>query len=150
MTMHAWRNNTAAYCGICTTGYALRPTRVCATRRNQLLTVAVPAKNCLAIVGICLPLQAVLGDPPGILPDLDRADALQDDSERGPARRMHRLKDISAHLMVETTANQRAQRALQPRAHPSIQTTGWTPGYTVDFCITPPRTEASGWRGPPR
>ena len=115
---------------------------------QQLLTITVTAKNSLTTIGGFSPLQAVLGYQPGILPDLDRTDALQDDSEGGVTRHMYRLREIAVQSMVETTAKERAQRALRSRTRPAIQTTDWKVGDTVEFFRTPSHKEASGWRGP--
>ena len=79
--------------------------------QDMLLTIAITAKNCLTTVGRYSPMNAVLGYQPGILPDLDRGDALQDDStNNGVSRHAHRLHEIAIQNMVEVTARERAQR----------------------------------------
>ena len=92
-------------------------------------------------------MQAALGYQPGILPDLDQRDALYD-SPDGFTRHAHRLREIAVQSMVETTARERAQRALRSKTRPAIEVTEWKIGDTVEFFRATGNKEASGWRGP--
>ena len=74
------------------------------------------------------------GRVPNLLPSIDQPDATNEDSLSlpGTIRHCHRLCEISVQAMVEETALQRTQHALQTRTLPAGEREGYQVGDLVE------------------
>ena len=73
------------------------------------------AKNSLFTVGGITPTQALFGRQPAILPDMEQVLSNLDDTNGTPdglSRGRHRMREIAAQTMIETTAHNRVELAL--------------------------------------
>ena len=72
---------------------------------DDILAMAVMAKNCMITVGQYSPQTAVFGTQPGILPDQDREQSHLEDAEDGIlSRNTHRLREIALQEIITITA----------------------------------------------
>ncbi len=117
---------------------------------KYVLSEATFCSNALLSVNGSTPYNAVYGRVPNLLPSIDQPDAINEDSLNlpGTIRHCHRLREISVQAMVEETALQRTQRALQTRTLPAGEREGYQCGDLVDFYREPGTKDASGWIGP--
>ena len=109
---------------------------------EQVMDEAVMAKNQLLTVGGVTPYQAVLGTMPRLLPEADRPTITEDLSD------ISRLRELALSTMVETTSQQRLNRAMKHRARPAGERFDYRPGQLVDLHRPANQKTASGWRGP--
>ena len=110
------------------------------------------AKNALLTIGRETPYRAVMGRDHIILQDFEPISETQlDDMSAGiPGTSRHhmRVRDISVQSIVQQTAIQRLERALNSKARLPIEQLDLQPGDLVDFWRKPATKDESGWRGP--
>ena len=119
--------------------------------KERLLSVCLTAKNSLFTVGKSTPMQAVFGRQPAVLPNLEQGDALLDDTNTGPdgvSRHSIRLREIALDNMIQTTAVERAARALRSKTRRSGHDESYVQGDKVEIYRAPANKDTSGWRGP--
>ena len=92
---------------------------------KQLLAEATFGGNCLITHNGASAFNARMGYQPAMLPDLT---ALPDDTQAGPVRYNHRIREVSLQKIVESTALERINRAL--RSHTT------TPGEVADYKLS--------------
>ena len=119
--------------------------------REHILTCALTAKNCMFTVGDTTPTVAVFGRQSPILPNIERLGSTLDDTHTGPdgtSRSRFRLQEIATQQMAETTAIERAQRALTSKTRPTLESKQLELGSEVEFYRNPGQKDTQGWRGP--
>ena len=112
--------------------------------KEQLLALAVNAKNTLTTVGGYTPQQAVFGQQSALLPDMTMGIAASEDDDRST----YRLREIALQSMLQATSMERVRRASKSRTQLSTKASEQHVGQIVEFYRDPPHKEASGWRGP--
>jgi len=109
-------------------------------------------KNLLLSVGGGSPYVALYGRVPPLLAEFEPASECQlDDTSAGIpgiSRSHHRLREVTVTSMVELTAKQRIQRALNSKTRISQEQLTLEKGDQIDFYRTPATKDESGWRGP--
>ena len=105
---------------------------------DDILAMAVMAKNCMITVGQYSPQTAVFGTQPGILPDQDREQSHLEDAEDGIlSRNTHRLREIALQEIITITARQRVKAAQNSRTRQAIQVNQYKFGDNVEFWRNP-------------
>ena len=118
---------------------------------DHILSCALTAKNSLFTVGDSTPMMATFGRQPAVLPNIEQATSMLDDSHTGPdglSRGRHRIRELAVLDMVETTAAERARRAANSKTRTSAQAAGLQAGEMVEFHRSPGQKETVGWKGP--
>ena len=109
-------------------------------------------KNLMTSVGGSSPYQAVFGRVPPILSEFEPASETQIDDLSagipGISRHHHRLREVTVEGMVDLTAKQRMERALNSKTRLAHEQLALQQGDQVDFHREPSTKDESGWRGP--
>ena len=114
---------------------------------QQILSEAIFAGNALISVNSTTPYNALYGRVPVLLPDINAAPVDDVGSQPGTIRHSHRLREIAVARMVEGTARERIQRALNTRTLPAAQQT-YREGDAVDYFRPAANKDLPGWSGP--
>ena len=115
----------------------------------RLLAEAVFAGNALISINSTTPYNAVYGRVPSILPDINHVSVTTTKDAPEIIRHANRLREIAVSRMVEATAEQRIQRAMNTRTQSSAQEL-FDIDDQVDFYRTPDNKDLPGWNGPAR
>ena len=120
--------------------------------RKHLLAECVFAKNSMLSVGGQAPYTAVFGRTPAIMAEFEPASETQlvDDEGGIPglSRGHHRLREIAIQTMVDLTARQRLDRALESKTRKPGEALELRSGDQVEFFRRAVSKDESGWRGP--
>ena len=116
---------------------------------SRLLAEAVFAGNALISINSTTPYNAVYGRVPSILPDINHVSVTTTRDAPEIIRHANRLREISVSRMVEATAEQRIQRAMNTRTQSAAQEL-FDLNDQVDFYRTPDNKDLPGWNGPAR
>ena len=102
------------------------------------------AKNALLVYGKASPYEAVIGQTPNMLTDLEHPTVgqLADDGP-GPCRNVARIRDIAVQSMVEATARARMSRAGSTQARVTGEQLQLEPGQLVDIYRRPSTKDAA-------
>ena len=79
---------------------------------------------------------------PRLLPEADRPTITEDLSD------ISRLRELALSTLVESTSQQRLNRAMKHRTRPAGERFDYRPGQLVDLHRPANQKTASGWRGP--
>ena len=119
-----------------------------------IVAEAVLANNTLVKVAGQTPYRGLYGrEPPGLADFEPTSETQLNDAfggVSGYSRHNHRIREIAVASMVQETAQQRIERALQANTRVSGEQLALEPGDLVDFWRKPATKDESGWRGPAR
>ena len=100
------------------------------------------------------PYRALYGrDPPGLAEFEPTSETQLDDSSGGVSgfsRYNHRVRETAIASMVQETAQQRIERALESKTRVAGEQLELEQGDLVDFWRKPATKDESGWRAPAR
>ena len=113
----------------------------------QMLSEAVFAGNALISINSSTPYNALYGRVPNILPDISHVPAIPNGDTPANIRHANRLREIAISRMVETTAQQRIERAMSTRTLATAQEQ-FDLDDDVDFYRKPDQKDLPGWNGP--
>ena len=112
------------------------------------------AKSTLTTVAGHTPYRALYGpDPPGLAEFEPVSETQLDDASGGVSgfsRHNHRVRETVVASMVQETAQQRIERALESKTRVAREQLALEQGDLVDFWRKPATKDESGWRGPAR
>ena len=113
----------------------------------RLLAEAVFAGNALISINQTTPYNALYGRVPNILPDINHVPQPSTRDAPEQIRHANRLREILHSRMVETTAEQRIERAMETRTRACAQEAFDLCDH-VDFYRKPDQKNVPGWSGP--
>ena len=122
-----------------------------AVTKEHCLTCALTAKNNLFTVGSGTPMMAAFGRQSPVLPNIEQTTCNLDDTHTGPegiSRGRHRLQEIASQSMIEATAKERMNIAINTKTRKSAEATGLQAGDKVEFHRKSQNKDQSNWRGP--
>ena len=119
----------------------------CKVPMSVIVSEALLAKNSLTTVAGQTPHRALYGrDPPGLAEFEPTSETQLDDTSGGVAghsRHHHRVREIAVAAMVQETAQQRIERALQSNTRLAGEQLALEPGDLVDFWRKPATKDES-------
>ena len=118
--------------------------------RETLLSEGLHVKNIMTSVGGHTAHEAVLGQAPRLLFDIEEGPASDDATALSPGVGRHtaRLREIAVTAMAAATAQARITRAETSQQRVDGNTQGLQVGDAVDIYRRPASKDLAGWRGP--
>ena len=120
--------------------------------RDVVVAECVFAKNAMVTIGRETPYRSVLGRDPIILADFEPLSETQLDDQSagipGFSRNHLRVREIAVQSIVQQTAINRLNRALNSKTRVAVEQLELHPGDLVDFWRKPAHKDESGWMGP--
>ena len=110
------------------------------------------AKNVMTTIAGHSPYRAVYGRGPPMLAESEPTSETQLDGASGGvpgySRHTMRLREVAMQAMVQASAQQRIERALNSKTRLATEQLQLEQGDLVDFYRKPGTKDESGWRGP--